>query len=515
MSTASTLDWDVIVVGSGHAGSCAALAAVEAGVPGTRVLIVDKCPAEWAGGNGYFTAGAHRTAHGGLQSLLPLVSNVPAEKASKIDVPPYTAEDFTGDIMRMGSGRNDKALVREVVDESWDAIAWLKEKVGVDFVLSFNRQAYEIDGVQRFWGGMALATRDGGKGLIASDRAALDRAGVISWFEAPAVDLVVEDGCVRGIVVEREGKRQTLRTSAVILAAGGYEASVQKREENLGKGWSEARVRGTPYNTGDGIAIAQGAGAALAGDWEGCHSTCWDAHAARDTGDRILSNQYTKSGYPLGLMLNARGKRFVDEGKDFRNYTYAAFGRAILEQPGGYAFQIYDQRVTKWLRDEEYGDDVAKKVWADSIEELAEKLGDEGLEDKGAFLRTIQEYNSAVGAAENVLAKWDPAVKDALSTGSALPLPKSNWALPLDSAPLLAIKVACGITFTFGGVRIDPETAAVVDKDGKKIQGLYATGEMVGGLWYGNYPGGSGLTAGAVFGRKAGKEAAALRGKAS
>lgn len=243
MSTTSTVDWDVIVVGSGHAGSCAALADVEAGVPGESVLIVDKCPAEWAGGNGYFTAGAHRTAHAGLKALLPLVSNVPAEKVSKIDVPSYTAEDFTADIMRMGSGRNDKALVREVVNQSWDAIKWLKEYVGVDFVLSFNRQAYEVDGVQRFWGGMALATRDGGKGLIASDQAALERAGVLSWFEAPVVDLIVDHGSVSGVVVEKEGKRQILRAGAVILAAGGYEASAQKREMYLGKGWSEARVR--------------------------------------------------------------------------------------------------------------------------------------------------------------------------------------------------------------------------------------------------------------------------------
>ncbi|VDC02463.1 unnamed protein product [Peniophora sp. CBMAI 1063] len=515
MSSTTSEDWDVIVVGSGHAGSCAALAAVEFGVTAGRVLIVDKCPAEWAGGNGYFTAGAHRTVHGGLQALLPLVSNVPAEKAPKIDVPPYTTEDFTADIMRMGSGRNDKALVKEVVDHSWEAVEWLKEKVGVDFVLSFNRQAYEIDGVQRFWGGMALATQDGGKGLIASDRAALDRAGVVSWFEAPAVDLVIEDGGVRSVLIEKEGKQQCLRAKAVILAAGGYEASAKKREEYLGQGWSEARVRGTPYNTGDGIELARRAGAALAGDWEGCHSTCWDAHAARDTGNRVLSNQYTKSGYPLGLMINARGERFVDEGKDFRNYTYAAFGRAILEQPGGYAFQIYDQRVVKWLREEEYGDDVVQKVWADSHEELATKLLDEGLEDRTEFLRTIRTYNAHIAAAQTDLTAWDPAIKDGLSTGNNLPLPKSNWALPLDRPPYLAIKVACGITFTFGGVKIDPETASVVKEDGNKIKGLFATGEMVGGLWYGNYPGGSGLTAGAVFGRKAGREAAALCGKAS
>ena len=110
------------------------------------------------------------------------------------------------------------------------------------------------------------------------------------------------------------------------------------------------QVRGTPYNTGDGLALAQRIGVRLTGDFEGCHSTCWDANAPSDLGDRVLSNQFTKSGYPLGLMLNARGVRFVDEGEDFRNYTYAKFGREILSQPGGYAFQVYDSTAVSWLR---------------------------------------------------------------------------------------------------------------------------------------------------------------------
>ena len=215
-------------------------------------------------------------------------------------------------------------------------------------------------------------------------------------------------------------------------------------------------------------------------------------------------------------MLNARGVRFVDEGEDFRNYTYAKFGREILSQPGGYAFQVYDSTVVSWLRKEEYADDVVEKIWADTIGELAAKLTEKGLEDRDAFVDTIARYNDAARAfgAGHPDARWDPAVKDGMSTQSnslKLGLPKSNWALPLVKGPFLAVKVACGITFTFGGLAIDPATAGVIsDATGEPIRGLFCAGELVGGLFYRNYPGGSGLTGGAVFGRKAGREAAKL-----
>lgn len=253
----------------------------------------------------------------------------------------------------------------------------------------------------------------------------------------------------------------------------------------------------------------------MIGDWEGCHSTAWDAHAAFDGGERELTNQYTKSGYPLGIMVNTRGKRFVDEGEDFRNYTYAKFGRGILMQPGGCAFQIWDAKTLEKLRKEEYGEGVVKKAWAQSVEELADVLSKEewGLEDKKGFIETIEGFNNAVREAAKGpnIPEWNPAVKDGRTTESAavkLEVPKTNWALTIEEAPLMAVKVACGITFTFGGLAIDVDGAGVLSRTtGRAIPGLFCTGEMVGGLFYGNYPGGSGLTAGAVFGRKAGQSA--------
>ncbi|KAJ3513574.1 hypothetical protein NLJ89_g2875 [Agrocybe chaxingu] len=471
------------------------------------VLMIDKCPEEWAGGNGYFTEGAHRTVHNGLHDLLSLLETpLPAAEVERIDVEPYTADAFAEDIQRLGGGRADPEMVRGVVANSREAVGWLRERIGAPFSLSFNRQAYEVDGRMIFWGGMSLSMIGGGKSLIAKHRKALKKDGVEVWFEARAIELLMDGEEICGAVVDRVGKKTRVKARSVVLAAGGFEANAEKRIKHLGKNWEQAHVRGTPYNTGDGFELAHAVGAKFAGDWGGCHSTAWDANAPR-WGERVRTNTYTKSGYPLGLMVNLVGHRFVDEGEDFRNFTYAKFGRAILEQPGGYAFQVWDAKVTGRLRKEEYGEGIVEKIWAQSIEELAEKLVDWGLEDQQQFVDTLHTYNAAT---KGNLDGWNPAVKDGLRTHKPLEVPKTNWALPLDSPPFMAVKVTCGITFTFGGLAIDPQTAAVMSAaTNKPIPGLFCTGEMVGGVFYGNYPGGSGLTSGAVFGRKAGMGAGA------
>ncbi|KAJ6619534.1 hypothetical protein B0H10DRAFT_2026153 [Mycena sp. CBHHK59/15] len=505
--------FNCIVIGSGHAGCCAALSAVEAGCD--KVLIVDVCPPEWAGGNGYFTAGAFRTAHHGLHDLLPLVSNVTAENVGTIDMDPYTRTDFVADIMRVGNGKPDPTLVGALVDASRETISWLATTVGVSFIFSFHRQAYAVDGRQKFWGGMVLSTDDGGKGLMAAHQQALAKAKVDVWFNCPAVEITIENGSVCGVLVEKDGEKQHLRAPAVVLAAGGFESNPILRAKCLGAGWELAKVRGTPYNQGDGFALAAAVGARRVGDWAGCHSTAWDADAPTDAGQRDLTNQFTKSGYPIGIMVNSAGKRFVDEGEDFRNYTYAKFGRAILLQPGGNAFQVWDSQVIGSLRKEEYGDGVVKKIFAESLDELGGKLVEQGLKSKEEFLSTLIQFNEAVKGyqTEHPASKWNPAIKDGLSTQSSklqLSLPKSNWALPIEQPPFMAVKVSCGVTFTFGGLSIDPDTAGVIsDKTSEPIPGLFCAGEMVG-IFHDNYPGGSGLMAGAVFGRKAGKAAALL-----
>lgn len=510
-STMDSTHYQVIVVGSGHAASCAALSAIESGCK--RVLLLEKAPPEWAHGNSYFTAGAHRTVHDGLHDLLPIVRNVPPNIKDQIEMEPYTREGFVGDMIRLSGGRSDKRLVRALVDHSRGAIDWLAKHVGIPFIFSFHRQAYEVDGKQRFWGGMVLSVEDGGKELMATHQAALDRHGVEVWFNSPVIDLLFEDGSVTGVMVKKGDGELRLSSTSVILAAGGFEANPSLRVRYLGPEWLRAKVRGTPYNTGECFEFARRVGAKFTDGWDSCHSTAWDANAADDSGVRDLTNQKTKSGYPLGVMVNVDGVRFVDEGEDFRNYTYAKFGKAILQQPCARAFQVWDSKVTGFLRKEEYGDDVVDKIVADSLEELAQNLLAQGLKDGQRFLATISEFNNTVHLhrQENINSTWNPAIKDGLSTkssGCGLAIDKSNWALTIDTPPFIAVKVACGITFTFGGLSICPETAAVISETGQPIPGLFCAGEMVGGLFYGNYPGGSGLTAGAVFGIKAGQYSA-------
>ncbi|KAE8446014.1 hypothetical protein EG329_012653 [Mollisiaceae sp. DMI_Dod_QoI] len=515
----SVISCDVLVVGGGNAGFCSAISAAQSGA--RNVLLIDKCPSGWAGGNSHFTAGAFRTVHSGLKDILPLVNNVGSEIASTIDLDPYTREDFLGDLSRMTTGRFEPELGQTLIDESNETVKWLAGN-GVRFQLSFNRQAYKIDGRFKFWGGMCLKTEEGGKGLIVDHQRAAKRAGVTVLYSTAAKQIIL-DPKTRGfkslLAEDCNGKSLLINAQAVVLAAGGFESNPRMRSQYLGPGWDLAHVRGTPYNTGECLEMAiRDISAKQAGQWSGCHSVAWDANAPANTGDREISNEFTKSGYPLGITLNNQGERFFDEGSDIRNYTYAKFGRAILAQPQGLAFQIWDSQGIPWLRDEEYRPEIVQRITAGTIEELAQTLAEShGLAHPDTFVRNVRAYNDAVYAHRKENAsrglKWDPAVKDGLSTQSSqtqLRVPKSNWALPLDQGPFMAVRVGCGVTFTFGGLAIDPKTSAVISLTGKAIPGVFCSGEMVGGLFYENYPGGSGLTSGAVFGRKAGRSAAAV-----
>lgn len=507
---------DVVVVGSGNAGFSAAASAIENGA--RKVILLEKSPESWAGGNTTFTAGAYRTVFHGLKDVLSLpCHNVTPELAEQIDMDAYEEDDFWADLQRVTNGRTDPVLGRTLVRESNATTKWLANN-GIKFQLSFNRQAYKIDGRYKFWGGMVLSVVDGGKGLTAQHKANAARKGVDVRYDSPVVGLLSDrNGAVTGVTVQRSNNTtyDVKAKGGVVLCAGGFEANPSMRAQYLGPNWDLAYVRGTPYNTGDLLKIAiNDFGARPAGNWSGCHSTCWDANAPTNAGDQQLTNQFTKSGYPLGLMFNTEGDRFVDEGQDMRNYTYAKFGRAILQQPDSVAFQIWDSDGSSWLRSEEYAPGVVERISADTIEDLAQKLASKGLRRPQVLVCNLREYNEAVEVfrSEHPNKVFDPSKKDGISTHSSkggLRLDKTNWALPIVKGPFLAVKVTCGVTFTFGGLSAEAETAAVIAATtGKPIPGLYCAGEMLGGLFYGNYPGGSGLTSGAVFGRKAGREAA-------
>jgi tricarballylate dehydrogenase len=485
---------DVVVVGAGNAALCAALAAAEGGA---EVIVLERAPHEESGGNSRFTAGAIRVAFDGVEDLLRVFPDLSEQEQANTEFGSYTREQYFDDMARVTRYRAHPDLVEILVDRSLDTVVWMREK-GVRFQPSYGRQAFQVDGKFRFWGGLAVETWGGGPGLVEALLDAVDRAGVRILYGTRATSLVVDEGEVRGVRVSHERRDSTIGAGSVVLASGGFEANAEWRTRYLGPGWDLARVRGTRFNTGDGIRMALDVGAMSYGNWSGAHAVGWDRNAP-EFGDLAVGDGFQKHSYPFGIMVNANGERFVDEGADFRNYTYAKYGQVILQQPGQFAWQVFDAKVTHLLRDE-YRIRQVTKVRADTIEELAGKLEDV---DPKAFLDTVAAFNAAV----RTDVPFDPTVKDGRCT-RGLAVPKSHWADTIDTPPFEAYAITCGITFTFGGLRIDQQ-ARVLDTEGAFIPGLFAAGELVGGLFYFNYPGGTGLMSGAVFGRIAGDSAAA------
>ena len=485
---------DVVVVGGGNAALSAALAAAEAGA---RVHLLEAAPEVERGGNSTYTAGAMRVVFDGPDALRALMPDLSERELAETDFGTYTEADYYDDMARLTQYRADPDLVEQLVTRSHATLVWLRQK-GVRFQPSYGRQAFKReDGRFRFWGGLAVEAWGGGPGLVAALYEGAQGSGVAIHYNAEARSLLADDDGVRGAVARIGGRTVEARARAVVLACGGFEANAAWRTRYLGPGWDLAKVRGTRFNQGDGIRMALEAGAMPAGNWSGCHAVAWDRNAP-EFGDLAVGDGFQKHSYPFSIIVNAAGERFVDEGADFRNYTYAAYGRRVLEQPGQVAWQVFDAQVTHLLRDE-YRIRQITKAKADTLEDLAARM--EGI-DGARFLATLRAYNDAVMTE----VPFDPTVKDGRGTRGIAP-PKSNWANRIETPPFEAYAVTCGITFTFGGLAIDPD-ARVQAVSGAPIPGLFAAGELVGGLFYSNYPGGTGLVSGAVFGRLAGTGAA-------
>ncbi len=484
--------YDVIVVGGGNAGLCAALSAREEGV---RVLVVEKAPESWRGGNTFFTAGGYRFAYNNLDEIRAVIPDLSDAEMESIELDPYPEEEYFDDLMRVTEDLADPDLAMFLIRQSYPTMQWLREK-GVRWILMFGRQAYKVNNKFRFWGGLVVEAVGGGTGVVEAQVSRAQKDGIEIRYGMKATRLLIDQaGFVTGIEVRGPQGLSTIPARAIVLSSGGFQANAEMRARYLGKDWDLAHIRGTPYNTGDGIRMALEVGAQPFGHWTSCHSVAWDYNSP-PYGDRKVGDGFQKHSYPLGIIVNIRGERFVDEGADFRNYTYAKYGGEILKQPRRAAFQLFDTKVVHLLRDE-YRIREVTKATADTIEELADKLEI----DKTGLIRTVREFNSAVQEGP-----FNPAIKDGKCTKGIQP-PKSNWAQRLDTPPFVGYHVTCGITFTFGGLRIDLE-GRVQDTESRPIPGLYAAGELVGGLFYNNYPGGAGLMAGAVFGRLAGREAA-------
>ncbi len=483
---------DVVVVGAGNAAFCAAIAARERGA---SVLMLERAPRAEAGGNTTFTAGAIRFAYRGLDDLKELMPDLTEQEIATTDFGTYTEEDFFDDMARLTDYRTDPDMCELLVRGSRETILWMQSK-GIRFLPIYGRQAYKVDGKFTFWGGLTVETAGGGPGLIEAWTAAAEREGIEILYGCRAKGLIADDDGVAGVEARHEGTTIRIGANAVVLATGGFQANAEWRTRYLGPNWDLAKVRGTRYSTGDGIDMAIQIGASVCGNWSGCHAVGWEQNAP-EFGDLAVGDSFQKHSYPLGIMINAGGKRFVDEGADFRNYTYAKYGHEILAQPGQFAWQLFDSKVLHLLRDE-YRIREVTKVTASTLEELVGRL--EGVDAAGA-LATIEEFNQSV----QTDVPFSPNVLDGRGT-TGLDVPKSHWANVLDEPPFEAYAVTCGITFTFGGLRID-KGAQVIDVDYVPIPGLYAAGEMVGGLFYRNYPGGTGLMAGSVFGKIAGESA--------
>ena len=480
---------DVVVVGGGNAALCAALAAAESG---GSVVVLERAPEAESGGNSRFTAGAFRCVYDGVEDLKALMPDLTPEEIAHTDFGTYTEAQFFDDMGRVTEYRTDPELCELLVTRSKSTMQWMRGK-GVRFAPIYGRQAFKIGGKFKFWGGLTVEAWGGGPGLVESLTTAARKNGITVVYEARATGLISDDDGVHGVRARHDGKTSEVRAKCVVLAAGGFQANAEWRTRYLGPGWELAKVRGTRFNTGDGIRMALDVGAQPTGNWSGSHAVGWDRNAP-EFGDLSVGDNFQKHSYPFGILLNANGERFVDEGADFRNYTYAKYGRVILNQPSQFAWQVFDAKVLHLLRDE-YRIKRVTKARAETLEELVQKLDDV---NPAKALETIRAFNSAV----KTDVPFNPNIKDGRGT-LGLAVPKSNWANPLDTPPFEAYAVTCGITFTFGGVKIDG-SSRVIDTDGQIIPGLYAAGELVGGLFYFNYPGGTGLMAGAVFGKIAG-----------
>lgn len=485
--------FDVAVIGGGNAALCAALSAQESGA---RVIVIERAPKDNRGGSSAFTGGAFRIAYKGNDDLKTLIPDLSEDELANSDFGSYTEDQFYNEAVAMSGYRADADVLDTVVTQSFPTMMWMRSH-GVRFMPIYGRQSFKVDGKNKFWGGLTVEVSGGGLGLMQAlyDRA--EKLGLDLRYGARACGLERE-GDAWTVALEENGATRKLRARAVVLATGGFHANVRWRAQYLGPNWDLAKVRGSRYNTGDGIDMAVGAGAIAHGNWTGCHAVFYDLNAPA-FGDINLLNQQ-KNYFNLGIVVNADGRRFVDEGLDFRNYTYSGMGARVLAQPGAVAWQVFDAKTAGLLPDE-YRVKHATRLQADTLEELAAQM--EGINPRG-FLQTVREFNDSIDQS----VPFNPAVKDGRAT-SGLAVPKSNWAHPLDTGPFVAYAVTCGITCTYAGVKVNPN-GQVLDGDDHPLPGLYAAGEMVGGLYYVKYAGGIGLTAGSVLGRISGAHAASL-----
>ncbi|HET8610406.1 MAG TPA: FAD-dependent tricarballylate dehydrogenase TcuA, partial [Burkholderiales bacterium] len=485
-------DYDVIVVGAGNAAFAAAVSARENGAQ--RVLVLEKAPRAQRGGNTHFSGAIFRFAFDDVAALARFVPDAEAQYPGfNRGVQPYPRTAFRDDLMRVTDGRTDPVLSSILIDHSWGTVCWLQDVARMQFELALSVIGVRTGKEIKWPKGAIVRVVHEGVGLSQTWFETAEKMGIEIRYETGAVRLnQAESGRVSGVTVKGPDGLATLDARAVVLACGGFETNPEWRARYLGQPWNHAKVRGSSFNYGDGLRMAMDIGAMPWGHWGGCHATPISADAP-DYGKRELTDKTNRLSYPYGVMINIEGRRWIDEAVDFQSYTYARYGGLILKQPQSLIYQIFDSKVLHLL-EPRYS--TTEPFKSDTLEGLVAQLK----VDREQALTTLNEYNDAAGHG-----RFDPAVLDGMHTEGIRPT-KSNWAQKLDTPPYVAYPVTGGITFTFGGLRINDD-AQVIGTDWVPIAGLYTCGEMVGGLFHYNYPLGTGLMSGAVFGRIAGRSA--------
>jgi tricarballylate dehydrogenase len=450
---------DVLVVGGGNAGLCAAITARRSGA---RVLLLESATKDFRGGNSRHTRNV-RAMHKAATAYL---------------TGPYGEEEFWNDLLQVTGGETNEQLARLTIQASEELADWMPAN-GVRWQGSLRGTLH--------LGRTNLFMLGGGKAMMNAYYETASRLGVEIAYESNVHELRIRDG--EFITACCNGESREIRAKALVVAAGGFEANIPWLKEYWGEAADNFIIRGTKHNQGQMLKELLSHGAKPVGSPRGFHAVALDARAPKFDGGIVTR----LDSVPFGIVVNKEVKRFYDEGEDFWPKRYAIWGGLIAQQPDQIAYSIVDANALPLFMPS-----VFPPVKGATVAELASALG----LDSSALTTIVNEFNQGVRPGA-----FDPGSLDNCRTEGLHP-PKSHWARTIDTPPYYGYPLRPGITFTYLGVTVD-EQARVIMQDDRPAKNIFAAGEVMAGNILGKgYLGGFGLTIGSVFGRIAGREAA-------